>query len=103
MNGPVRRVGEDVILPIRLTPRASADRMGAAWTDADGRRWLCASVAAPPDKGRANAALIALLSDRLDVPASSISLEAGDTSRLKRLRIARVDAATAQRIEDLFP
>ncbi|WP_234150336.1 DUF167 domain-containing protein [Sphingobium sufflavum] len=81
---------------MRLTPRASANRIGKRWVDADGQDWLSASVAAPPDKGRANAALILLLAKSLDLPRSSISLEAGDMSRLKRIRIARVDAATVE-------
>jgi uncharacterized protein YggU (UPF0235/DUF167 family) len=90
------------VLAVRLTPRASAERVGGQWTDADGHVWLSASVTAPPDKGRANVALIALLAKRLDLPRSSISLEAGETSRLKRIRIARADAATVDKIEDLI-
>jgi uncharacterized protein (TIGR00251 family) len=97
----IRRAGEDVLLSVRLTPRAAAARIGGLWTDAKGDGWLSASVTAPPDKGRANLALVALLAETLDLPRSSISLEAGDTSRLKRIRIAGADATTAQRIEDL--
>ena len=55
---------------------------------------MAASVTAPPDKGKANAALIALLAARLDVTRSSILLETGDTNRLKRLRISGVVAET---------
>lgn len=98
MTALVRQSGEDIMLPVRLTPRASADRIGGIWTDADGHIWLSASVTAPPDKGQANAALVALLARRLDVPRSSISLEAGEASRLKRIRIARMDAATVETI-----
>lgn len=90
-----------MFLSVRLTPRSSIAKVGGLWTDAKGDQWLSASVTAPPDKGRANAALIDLLACALDLPRSSISLEAGETSRLKRIRIARGDAATAQRIEDL--
>ncbi len=90
-------------MAVRLTPRAAADRVGGTWADADGHVWLSASVTAPPDKGRANAALIALLAKRLDLPRSSISLEAGETNRLKRIRIARADATLLKRIEDLIP
>ncbi|MET0240318.1 MAG: DUF167 domain-containing protein [Sphingobium sp.] len=99
--GCVRRAGDDLLLSVRVTPRAGAARIGGRWTDAEGHMWLSASVTAPPDKGRANAALIDLLCDTLDLPARTISLEAGDTSRLKRIRIARADDATVQRIEEL--
>ncbi|MDI1295175.1 MAG: DUF167 family protein, partial [bacterium] len=49
--------------------------------------WLSARVRAVPEKGRANGALIALLAKRLDWPKGAISLESGDSNRLKRLRI----------------
>lgn len=104
---------DEIVVPVRLTPRASADRIGGQWIDADGNIWLSVHVTAPPDKGRANAALIALLAGQLDVPRSSISLEAGDRSRLKRLRIARADTAEIEqmlvrlgkndKIEDVIP
>lgn len=90
-----------MLLSVRLTPRAAADRIGGLWRDADEREWLCAAVTEPPDKGRANTGLIVLLARTLDLPRTSISLEAGDTSRLKRIRIAGADAATVNRIEAL--
>ncbi len=97
---PVRRDGADLILAIRLTPRASRQRIGGTFTDSAGARWLQASVTAPPDRGKANAALIALLASQLKVPASSIFLETGDTNRLKRLRIigAAAEIADALRV-----
>lgn len=99
MSAVVRWSGEDVLLAVRLSPRAAADRIGGLWTDAGGQHWLAASVTAPPDKGRANAALLGLLADMLGRPRSSLSLEAGETSRLKRIRIARADAAVIENIE----
>jgi uncharacterized protein (TIGR00251 family) len=45
------------------------------------------AVTAAADKGRANAAIIALLSDELSVPKSSIQIVAGTTSPLKRVQI----------------
>ncbi len=85
---PLRRDGADLLLAVRLTPRAARERIGGTFSDAQGQRWLQASVTAPPDKGKANAALIALLARRLKLPQSSILLETGDTNRLKRLRLA---------------
>jgi len=84
---PLRRNGADLLLSIRLTPKSSRARIGGVFTDAQGQRWLQASVTAPPDKGKANAALLALLAGTLKLSASSILLETGDTSRLKRLRL----------------
>lgn len=89
---------EDIRLAVRLTPRAARDAIGGKWIDAAGAAWLAVSVTSPPDKGRANAALIDLLGKRLGVPRSSISLAAGATSRLKRLIIDGADAPVADRI-----
>ena len=101
MSAVVRWSGEDALLAVRLSPRAAQERIGGLWTDAGGQAWLAASVTAPPDKGRANAALLGLLADTLGRPRSTLSLEAGETSRLKRIRIASPDPAVIERIERL--
>jgi len=44
-------------------------------------------IAAPPIDGRANEALRAFLSERLDVPRAAIRVEHGDSSRRKRIRV----------------
>lgn len=79
--------GDDLLLRVRLTPGAAGDAVGGVWTDESGQSWLAARVRAAPEKGKANAALIALLARRLGRPRSAILLESGDTNRLKRLRI----------------
>lgn len=88
MARPWRIEGDALLLCVRLTPRAGKDAIGGLWTDAKGTAWLRASVSAVPEKGRANAALIALLARALDIPSTAILLESGDVSRLKRLRIS---------------
>ena len=98
---PCRRDGADLLLAIRLSPRASREQIGGLFTDSHGARWLQASVTAPPDRGKANAALIALLAKRLRIPASTILLEAGDTNRLKRLRIADCTPAIEQALQHM--
>ena len=98
---PLRRDGADLILAIRLTPRASRERIGGIFADAQGQNWLQASVTAPPDKGKANAALIALLAGTLKLPPSSIFLETGDTSRLKRLRLKDCTPAAEQILTEI--
>lgn len=81
------RRDDDLLLSVRLTPGAARESVGGLWTDEKGAHWLCARVRTVPEKGRANAALIALLAGTLDMPRGAISLESGDTNRLKRLRI----------------
>jgi uncharacterized protein YggU (UPF0235/DUF167 family) len=73
--------------------------MGGLWTDEKGAQWLKAQVRAVPEKGRANDALVALLAKALHVAPRAISLEAGDTNRLKRLRIAGPRDALARMVQ----
>ena len=82
-----RQDGNDLLLSVRLTPGAAREDISGGWTDEKGAQWLGARVRAVAEKGRANAALIALLAKGLDWPRSAISLESGDSNRLKRLRI----------------
>ncbi|NML09731.1 DUF167 domain-containing protein [Sphingobium sp. AR-3-1] len=88
--------GDDLLIAVRLTPGAAKDAIGGCWVDERDAHWLSARVRAVPEKGRANIALIALLSKRLDWPRSAILLESGDTNRLKRLRIIGGGAAFAR-------
>lgn len=94
-----RRDGADLILSVKLTPNSAKGGVGGLWTDDKGAGWLRAQVCAVPEKGKANLALVALLADRLKTPKRTISLEAGDTNRLKRLRIAGADEALATRLK----
>ena len=50
------------------------------------------AITAAPEKGRANDAIVKVLSELLHVPAKSISIVSGQTSRRKRIRIDGVEA-----------
>jgi len=53
-------------------------------------------LAAPPVEGAANDALIAFLSDALDLPRRNITIVSGEKSRDKRVRIEGMDEPTAR-------
>lgn len=74
-------------LTVRLTPNGGRDRVDAWERGADGLLTLKARVSAPPEGGKANKALIALLAKSLRLPKTSIAIVSGDTSRTKNLRI----------------
>ncbi len=74
-------------LAIRLTPNAGRNAVDGIETAADGEIFLKARVTAVPEDGKANKALIALLSAALRIPKSSISFISGETARKKILRI----------------
>ncbi len=88
LPGFARLTEAGLILHLRVTPNAGRDAIEGAETRDDGTSVLRVRVRAVPDKGKANAAVIALLAKALDVPKSAISLVSGETSRLKTLLIA---------------
>jgi uncharacterized protein YggU (UPF0235/DUF167 family) len=58
-------------------------------------------VRAVPEKGAANAALEKLLAKALGLPASTVSVVAGGTSRLKTVRVPGDPASLAAAVERL--
>ncbi|MFT4074480.1 MAG: DUF167 family protein [Asticcacaulis sp.] len=82
-----------VKLFVRLTPKASVERIDGWDKDDKGRRFLKIRVRAAPIEGRANEALVAFLAKSLKLPKSRLSLVAGDTARLKQVEIEGLDEA----------
>jgi uncharacterized protein YggU (UPF0235/DUF167 family) len=54
-------------------------------------------VAAPPERGKANDAVLALLAEALDVPRSSLSIVSGEGSRDKVVELAGVEPGEVER------
>lgn len=75
------------ILAIRLTPKASANRIGEIRQLPSGEEQLTVYVTAPPDKGKANEAMLRLLAKHLGVSASRLRIVRGETSRNKTVQI----------------
>ncbi|MBK8908849.1 MAG: DUF167 domain-containing protein [Rhodospirillales bacterium] len=78
---------------LRVSPRAALSCCDRIVRDADGRPALRVAVTAPPDGGRANEAVVALLAKEWRVPRSSMTIAAGRTSRRKTLTVAGDPAA----------
>lgn len=95
----LRRDGGALIVAVRLTPKGGRDAVEGWAKSADGKEYLKIRVSAPPQDGKANAALIALLAKVLDLPKSSIEIVAGETARLKRIAIHSNAPALAARLE----
>lgn len=79
---------DGVTLAVRLTPKASANRLQGLAREAGGACVLKVAVTAPPEKGKANAALIKLLSKAWSLPKTSLTVISGATDRHKVLHIA---------------
>lgn len=76
-----------VLLPVKVVPGASRTRLMGEW---DGRAKI--AVAAPPERGKANKAIVEWLAKRLDVRKADVSVVAGQTSAIKTIRIDGVPA-----------
>jgi hypothetical protein len=98
---PWQVAADHILLAVRLIPNAGRDRIDGAARLADGAPVLKARVAAVPEKGAANRALVRLIARALDLPASAVTVVSGDTQRLKRLRIAATGAPLLERLRAL--
>ena len=74
--------GDDLLLDIRVQPRASSDGFAEQLGDRIKLR-----ITAPPVDGKANRHLIALLARTFKVAKNDISIISGETGRNKRIKI----------------
>lgn len=74
--------GEDLILRLRIQPRAAHDEIVGPFGDT-----LKIRLTAPPVDGKANEQLRKFLSAQCGVAKSQVTVISGDTSREKRVRI----------------
>ena len=88
---PVRDTDKGATFSIRVQPRARRNAIAGQVGDA-----LKLALTAPPLEGKANAACIEFLAELLDVPRSSITIAAGETSRNKLIRVAGLTAAEVE-------
>ncbi len=76
--------GDDLLLDIRVQPRASSDGFAEELGDRIKLR-----ITSPPVDGKANKHLIALLAKTFKVAKNDISIISGETGRNKRIKIRR--------------
>ena len=78
-----RATADGLVVPVRLTPKASRNTIEGIREDADGGAVLAVKVTAVPEKGKANAALAKLLAKALGVAGGRVEVVGGATSRNK--------------------
>ena len=83
-----------VTVDLRVQPRARR----AALEPSDGA--LKAQVTAPPEDGKANAAVIALLGEQWRLPRSSFDVIKGRTARAKTVRVSGEPSAIVERVRE---
>jgi uncharacterized protein len=80
------RAGVD--LAVRVAPKAAQDRVLGLSPEAGGGASLKLAIHAPPEDGRANAALLRLLAVHFGLRKGDLTLKAGAASRRKLVHIA---------------
>ncbi|PHQ69792.1 MAG: hypothetical protein COB93_07150 [Sneathiella sp.] len=88
MISPLRVSGTHCLLDIRLTPNAAQNRIEDVFMDGDGRPRLKVKVTVVPEKGKANKALIKLLSKSFKRPPSAFKILMGKLDRNKTVSIS---------------
>ncbi|HET6374802.1 MAG TPA: DUF167 family protein [Methylocella sp.] len=74
-----------LLLAVRLTPRSARDAIAGIERLADGSAVLKVRVRAVPEQGKANEALLRLISSALRIPLAAVRLKTGASGRLKTL------------------
>jgi uncharacterized protein (TIGR00251 family) len=81
----IRDVAGGCIIAVKVVPGASRDKIAGALGDR-----LKIATSAPPEKGKANAAVVAILAKSLGLDKRDVALVSGLTNARKELRIAGV-------------
>ena len=85
---------------IALTPKASRNAVTGTAPTVDGHCVLTARVTTAPENGKANAALIRLLSKAWKIPKSALSIRMGASSRRKVILVAGCGAVLQSKLND---
>jgi uncharacterized protein (TIGR00251 family) len=80
------------ILAVKAVPNAPRNELAGWHGDA-----LKIKIHAPPVEGRANEAICEFVAEVLGLPRRAVTVDRGDTSRLKFLRVEGLDLAAACR------
>lgn len=95
MSDPVwlKRSGDHVTLTLHIQPGARKTEIAGEHGDA-----LKIRLAAPPVDGKANAALLEFIADRLGVAKSAVTLKSGQTSRRKVVEVGGISEEVAAKL-----
>lgn len=74
--------GEGTRMRLRVKPGARSNRIAGEHGGA-----LKLSVTAPPEKGKANRAVVSLLAEALDLPKAAVRIVSGESSQDKTVRL----------------
>ncbi len=82
-----QKTEKEILVRIKLTPKASSNSIDDLFQDENGVFWLKVKVTTVPENGKANKALVNLLSKSWKIPKSNFSFVAGEIDRYKILSL----------------
>jgi uncharacterized protein (TIGR00251 family) len=95
---PVRDIPSGAAFQVRVQPRARKNALIGEIGEA-----VKVALTAPPVEGRANEACTAFFAELLNVPRSSVTIAAGESSRNKVIRVSGLSAAlVSERLAKAF-
>jgi uncharacterized protein YggU (UPF0235/DUF167 family) len=101
MDSPAALDPKGIVIHVRLTPKSRVARI--AGTARHGEKpVLRAYVTAPPEDGKANAALAQMIAAWLGMPKSAVTVASGQKSRLKSVLVAGDSAALLGKVSALL-
>lgn len=89
----VRKIEGGIVVSVKVHPNAGKDRVVGEHADK-----IKIAVTVAPEKGKANRAVIKVLSRRLGVKSSDIQIVSGETSRDKKVFIKNITEEDFNRI-----
>ena len=87
------REGDTIVLRLHVQPGAGRSAVTGRYGDA-----VKVKVAAPPEGGRANEAVVELVASLVGVKAAQVELASGQSSRSKRVKVTGVVVDDVRRV-----
>ncbi len=91
---PYKQQIDGIYLYIKVTPKASQNKIGKVIIGKDGSNMLKIYVTSEPEHGKANIAVIELLAAKLGIAKSLITIITGHTHKSKICLIKNTDKTT---------
>ena len=89
---------DGVLLSIYVQPRSSSNKIAGLHGDA-----LKLCITTPPIEGKANKAVIAFLAKFFGLPKASVTIQSGEKSRKKNIRLSGINREKAKNmLADFF-
>ncbi len=89
MSVTIQETREGVVFRVRCRPSAPKTRLAGEHAGS-----LKVDLAAPPERGKANAELVRFLAKTLGVDAAAIRISAGESGREKSIRLSGITLAS---------